>query len=238
MSIKEEIKAVLFDIDDTLFDRKKAVKMVLRQMIRKLPDLFSSVPEEKVIEAFQEADSMALEIFNKGASGKVARAQRSRRFLRTLGLPEEFSDKITTMYIGAYPALSVSVKDAKSVVEKLAKIFPLGIISNAFPDVQYHKIEGLGIRHLFQLILLSEEVGNRKPDKAIFQEAANRLGKRPDECLFVGDSYDTDIIGAKRSGMKACWFNRDGNPVQDEEIKPDFEITSLSELLKILDIPE
>jgi len=238
MKMRNEIKAVLFDIDDTLFDRKKAVKMVLRQMIGKLPDLFSSVPEEKVMEAFREADRMALKIFNKGASGEVARAQRSRRFLRTLGLPEEFSDKITIMYIGAYPALSVSVKDAKRVVEKLAKIFPLGIISNAFPDIQYHKIEGLGIRHLFQLILLSEEIGIRKPDKAIFQEAANRLGKQPDDCLFVGDSYDTDIIGAKRSGMKACWFNRDDNPVQDEEIKPDFEITSLSELLNILDIPE
>jgi len=234
VNIKEELKAVLFDIDDTLFDRKNAVKKVIRRIIKKLPDLFSGIPQEKIFKAFHEADQMILEDFNKGESGDVVRDKRSRRFLKTLGLDEDFSDRITTMYISAYPDVSTPVQEAKEVVERLAEKYSLGVISNAFPDIQYHKLEGIGVRNLFQLILLSEEVGIRKPQGAIFQKAAELLNVQPYECLFVGDSYDTDIVGAKKAGMKACWFNSDGKKVPDEDIKPDFEITALSELLSIL----
>jgi len=234
MYTRHNLKAVLFDIDDTLFDRKSALKEILRGITKRLPDLFYGIQEERVTKAFIEADRFALEEFNKGASGGIVRKKRSVRFLSILGLSEDFSDRITKMYIDAYPGVSASVKDARPVVEKLAEQFPLGVISNAFPDIQYKKLESLGIRNLFQSILLSEEVGIRKPDRAIFNKAARCLGMQTEECLFVGDSYDTDIVGAKRSGMKACWFNRNGKEIVDEDVVPDFEITELSELLDIL----
>ncbi len=234
MNKLDDIKAVLFDIDDTLFDRKTAVRKALLRTADNIPDLFSNIPEEKIFLAFQEADEYAQLEFDKGVSGDTVRDVRSRAFLRILNLPEELSRQITEQYIGAYPDVSSPVQGAGKVVEKLSEKFVLGIITNAFPDVQYHKLEGIGVRKFFQIILVSEEIGMRKPDTAIFLRAANLLRKEPFECLFVGDSYNTDIIGAKKSGMKACWFNCDNKQVHDEAVKPDLEITTLSQLLNIL----
>jgi len=230
----EDVKAILFDIDDTLFDRKRAIEKVIHRIVQQLPELFSGMPEEKVIEAFHKADRMGLEEFNNGLSGDLVRDKRSKRFLRSLGLNEKFSDSVTTMYVNAYPSVNTTVKDAKFVVGMLADKYPLGIISNGFPDTQYHKLEGIGIRDFFKVSLLSEEIGIRKPDIAIFHKAAELLNVKPCECFFVGDSFDTDIIGAKRSGMRTCWFNQDGKRPISEEIKPDFEIDALSELLPYL----
>lgn len=234
MNLINDIKAVLFDIDDTLFDRKTAIRKILRGMKQKHPELFQEIPEESIFEAFCEADQMVLVDFNKGASGRNVRDKRSRRFLKALGLPEEFSARITSMYIDAYPDVSSPVQNAKEVVERLAEKFSLGVISNAFPDVQYNKLEGIGIRNYFKIILLSEEIGIRKPEGAIFQKAAKLLDVQPFECFFVGDSFDTDMVGAKKGGMKACWFNPDRKQIIDGDVKPDFEITTLTELFTIL----
>jgi len=226
-----DIKAIIFDIDDTLFDRKKAIGEVIRGVIKKLPELFYGIKEEKMIEAFRKADRKGLDAFNKGVKGLDVRNNRSKWFLEELELDTGFSDRITELYIEAYPSVSASVKNAKQVVEKLSKEFSLGVISNGFPDIQYNKLKALQMEELFQVILLSEEIGIRKPDEGIFRKAAELLNRKAQDCLFVGDSIDTDILGAKRSGMKACWFNRDGKDPIQEEVKPDFEIHSLSELL-------
>jgi putative hydrolase of the HAD superfamily len=82
--------------------------------------------------------------------------------------------------------------------------------------------------------VLSEEIGIRKPDPRIFQYAADALRIRPAECLYVGDSYRNDIIGAKTAGMQACWYNSESSTPAEMGIKADFIITKIGELAKIL----
>ena len=170
-----------------------------------------------------------------GGSVEATRTRRSKAFLKILGLSEDPADKITAMYVKSYPTVNASVGGAKSVIRGLAKKFQLGIVSNGWPDVQYRKLETLGIKHLFDCIVLSEEIGIRKPDPGIFWRAAELLARVPEECLYVGDSYNTDIPGAKKAGMQACWFNPHdlGPPQTDTE--PDFEIRALDEILVVLD---
>jgi HAD superfamily hydrolase (TIGR01549 family) len=230
------LKAVLFDIDDTLFDRRTAVKNALRFMMERLPELFTDIPQERVFLAFKDADEQARLAFENGAAGEGIRDNRSREFLRALDLPEHFSEQVTEHYVAAFPAASAEVKDARRIVEMLSRIYKLGVISNAFPDVQYKKLEGIGILEYFQIIILSEELGVRKPDEKIFQEAAAALNCSLKECLYVGNSFQTDIVGAMRAGMKACWFNAEGIRMHPGDSKPDFVITRLSELLQILGV--
>ena len=111
----------------------------------------------------------------------------------------------------------------------------MGIISNGSPDVQYRKLKTLGIKHLFDCILLSEKVGIRKPDPKIFWKATTSLAKEPEECLYVGDSYERDVLGAKKAGMRACWFNPRGLRLPQEDVEPDFEIGALDHIPEILD---
>ncbi|MCK4256243.1 HAD family hydrolase [candidate division WOR-3 bacterium] len=229
------LRAILFDIDDTLFDRKRAQREIIHLIVKEFSNIFSGIDEENITNAFFESDLLAIQEFNEGSSAKVVRNRRSHRFLKILGLDEEFAEGITTMYIKSYYIIGKQIKGAKIVIENLARKFQLGIVSNGFPDVQYQKLKTIGIRHLFHCIVLSGEVCIMKPAPEIFWMANNSLGKEPEECLYVGDSYNIDIIGAKKAGMHTCWFNPDGLHHLDINTKPDYEVKKLNEILQILD---
>jgi putative hydrolase of the HAD superfamily len=111
----------------------------------------------------------------------------------------------------------------------------LGIVTNGSLEVQYAKIDTLHIRHYFDCIVISEEVGFRKPDPMIFVKAAEMLSMEPKECIYIGDLYNTDAVGAKKAGMKSCWFNPHGHQAPDGDVGPDYEIRNLLELLTILE---
>lgn len=232
--MRTDLKAVLFDIDDTLFDRNRAQGEIVHLIVQTFRGLFTGIEEERIANAFFESDRVGREAFDAGGSIDAARIGRSRAFLKTLGLSEDLADKITAMYVRSYPAVNAPVRGAACVVRDLAEAFQLGIISNGSPDVQYRKLKTLGIKHLFDCILLSEEVGMRKPDPEIFWRAAVSLARKPEECLHVGDSYESDVLGAKKAGMLACWFNPHGVRRSQVDIKPDCEIGALDEILGIL----
>lgn len=231
----KKLKAVLFDVDDTLFDRNRAQREILHLIVQESIDIFTGIDEETIFDAFLESDRLATQEFNGGGPADVVRNGRSRRFLKILGLSEDIADKITTMYIKSYSTVGAQVRGAKFVIENLVGKFQLGVISNGFPDVQYQKLKTLGVKQLFNCIVLSGEVGLLKPDPRIFWKANTSLAREPEECLFVGDSYNVDVVGAKRAGMRACWFNPHHLRPLQVDIKPDFEIAALDEILQILD---
>lgn len=228
------IDTLFFDVDDTLFDRERAQREIVRLFVQEFPHIFSNVQLDTIVDAFLESDRTAISEFNAGASGDVARITRSRTFLQLLGLCEDYALSVTTYYQHTYPRINAAVRHAIPVVSHLARKFRLGVISNGLPDVQYQKLETLGIKHLFDCIILSEEIGIRKPDSRIFWKAATLLNRLPEECLYIGDEYSSDVMGAKNAGMKVCWYNPRGECVQQREVEPDFEIRSLDELLTVL----
>jgi putative hydrolase of the HAD superfamily len=232
--MKDTIKAVLFDVDDTLFDRNLAQQKTIELIIEKLPEIFSKPETGSIIEAFTESDNISVEEFRAGAPSDDLRDKRSRYFLRLLGIDEDYAETITDLYVKNYPLLNTPVEGAVGLVNELSHSFKVGVVSNGLPDVQYNKLETLKLRNLFSCIVLSEEIGIRKPDPGIFHLAAKKLGVKPSECLYVGNSYDDDITGAKKAGMKACWFNRKKATAKSGSIRADFEINKMTALLDIL----
>ena len=232
--IKKKIKAVLFDVDDTLFDRKLAQKEVCKLIVKQMSRVFNAFNFEQVQEAFLKSDQISTDIFNSGAPSESLRDKRSCLFLQLLGITEDYTPMVTELYVRDSPLVKAPIDGAIAVVKKLSRKFKVGVVSNGLPDVQYRKLETLGLYDLFSCIVLSEVIGIRKPDPAIFQKAASLIQMKPAECLYVGDSYTHDIIGAKNAGMQACWFNPESNKPQDETIKPDFIIRKLEELPIIL----
>jgi putative hydrolase of the HAD superfamily len=229
--MKAELTAVLFDIDDTLFDRQRAQQEMSALIVREFPDLFAGIDERAVRDAFLESDRISAELPDWQGNANGARLGRSRIFLEMLGLAQDAAPEITTLYVTAYPRIFAPVQDAQQVVRQLSSRFRLSVVSNGIPDVQYTKIETLGIRHLFACILLSGEIGISKPDPRIFWQAARALNVEPQACLHVGNSYEDDVVGSKQAGMWACWLNPSGRQLA---IKPDIEIRTLAELLPIL----
>lgn len=229
-----DLKAVLFDLDDTLFDRSAAQREAVQILIQEFSDLFTGIDSSRILNAFLESDLVADRKFWSGASMDEVRIGRSEAFLQSLGLNQSFAGEVTKKYLETYPSLDVPVKNARSVVENLAGEFQLGLVSNGYPDVQYRKLETMGIDHLFRCVVVSEEVGIRKPDPRIFWMAIESLDAEAEECMYVGDHYDHDVIGAKKARMRACWFNPQGLSVPHSSPEFDFQIRFLNEILDLL----
>ena len=89
----------------------------------------------------------------------------------------------------------------------LAPKYPLTIISNGFKEVQYYKFEHSGLAPYFTHTLISEEVGINKPQPGIFEIALQRNGIAADEAVMIGDSYSSDIAGAKAACIDQLWIH-------------------------------
>ena len=231
----KNIKTVLFDIDDTLFDRNKAQSIILELIVKRLPDIFRSLKINRILDAFMEADRITSEAFTAGAPSEGLRDSRSRHFLRLLGITENYADAITEIYVREYPSVNAPVDGAVPLVKESSRRFKVGVVSNGLPDVQYRKLDTLGLHDIFACIVLSEEIGIRKPDPGIFHHAADLLRVQPSECLYIGDSYGSDIVGAKAVGMSTCWFCRDASYPENAVIHTDYVVNSLEELRQIIE---
>ena len=108
----------------------------------------------------------------------------------------------------------------------------MGIISNT-TNPEFIKEEELcqtGLNMYFEFTIFSSSTPYRKPHPSIFNAAISRLNMEAENILFVGDDLKMDVMGAQSVGMSTAWLNRDGSsPVGN--ISPDYQITSLSELL-------
>ena len=109
------------------------------------------------------------------------------------------------------------------------------MFGNHIPGAE-KRLEGMGIRRYFDLIVTSAEEGVAKPDPGIFRIALNRAGCAPEQAFMIGDRIDNDIVPAKQMGMKTVRIKQGVGKywnIQGECETPDYEVNSLSELLSI-----
>lgn len=110
----------------------------------------------------------------------------------------------------------------------------LAVITNGPSDLQRRKLSVSGLEGRLPDVFISGEVGYGKPDARIFEHALSKLGLSPDEALMVGDRVNLDVAGARAAGVRAVWLNR--NARKNETDTPvDHEIESLSELAALIE---
>lgn len=125
---------------------------------------------------------------------------------------------------------AVLVNNAVTVLKELKKKYKLGLVTNGESAGQYLKIKQTKIAQYFDGVIVSGDFGYNKPDPRLFEIAADNLGVSCKECIFVGDLFQTDIIGAHRAGMKPIWLWSHGHracSVQVERISSIEELPSL-----------
>jgi HAD superfamily hydrolase (TIGR01549 family) len=127
---------------------------------------------------------------------------------------------------------------AKKIVKQAQKQAKVGLISNfTHSPVIYNSLRKMGISDFFNAVVVSEEVGWRKPSSLIFQEALNRLQVQAGEAIYIGDSPNEDIKGAKQAGLKTIFVSSQFNTLKalsESKQKPDFLAKDLDRCLKIL----
>jgi len=123
----------------------------------------------------------------------------------------------------------------RPLLERLARGHRLAVVSNFdYTPTALAILESGGVRELFAAIVVSDEVGWRKPRADIFEAAFRRTGAEPRRTLFVGDRADIDVVGALAVGMDVAWINPGREPLPPGIPAPVYEIRDLAELEEIV----
>ncbi|MCD7829336.1 MAG: HAD family hydrolase [Clostridiales bacterium] len=201
-------KAVIFDIDDTLYNYKSA-------NVHAMDALCRYVRRELNLEegAFREDYNrvMDYQMQERGeTAGCHSRAIRLQLLLEERGLPLRHAAAMNDLY---WNALLDVITPSPGVTELIQALkdrgIRLGVGSDMTADWQLKKLERLGLLDLMDFVVTSEEAGVEKPDPGLFLLCAEKAGCLPEECLFIGDNLKKDVLGAQNAGMEALWLQPD-----------------------------
>ncbi len=211
----------------TLWDFQKVMRHSLKKALAELRRL---VPTQEAADLSVEEMIAIRKRVEEEEEGRTWNMEELRllafeRTLERLGRPDrDVAAHLNELYlkhrfedIELYP-------DVIPALDRLAPHYKLGLLSNgnSYP-------ERCGLEGRFAFVVFSQDVQVRKPDRRIFEIAAQKADCPMDELLHVGDSLENDVAGANAAGAHTVWLNREGLP-EDTAIKADVEITSLADL--------
>lgn len=219
------IRAVLFDLDETLIDRSLAIQAFAADQYRRCAAVLAAIAPERFESDFLEIED----------SGRLPKKQVYPRLAERLGLGAGAADALLADYTAHYPSYATFRPEARTTIDALKALgMKLGIITNGEAAVQNGKIDALGIRSLLDVVLISSVEGISKPDPAIFHRAAARLQLGDGECLFVGDNPKVDILGAEAAGMPAAWLENTLSPWPTDLPPPRRRLSTLADVLPMI----
>ncbi|HEX2315696.1 MAG TPA: HAD family hydrolase [Thermomonospora sp.] len=221
------IKAVLWDVDDTLFDFTGSDRTgLLRHFAAE-----GLASDEAALERWRRIAEAEFARFSAGElTYHEQRRERVRRFLGR-DLPDAEADAWFERYVALFEAAWTAFPDAAPVLKALP--YRHGVLSNSSAVHQERRLTALGLRHHFEILLCSVELGFAKPDPKAFHAACRAFGLPESAVVYVGDRLDIDALGARDAGLHGVWLDRNGSadPVPDGVHR----IGSLSELPGVLE---
>lgn len=111
-----------------------------------------------------------------------------------------------------------------------ARGVPAALVTNGSSTAQRRKLEAVDLEGLFEIVIVSGEIGVMKPDPRVFEAVLNTFHVDPDQVWHVGDWLPSDVAGANAAGLTSVWLNRPRRPRRADEPVPHLEITSLNDL--------
>lgn len=225
------IKHIFFDLDHTIWDFDRNAQETLLELyeIHQLKNLGLTSAED-FIATYTVNNHQLWAQYHLGQITKQAlRAERFRKTFLELGIkPELIPTQFEDDYVTMGPTKTNLFAGAEKVLSYLQNKYHLHIISNGFKEAVLTKMAVSNLNPYFKNVVISEDVGVNKPDKAIFEHALNLAKAQKQESIMIGDSLEADVYGAQNFGIKAIFFN----PLKAE--KPDDvaqQIHHLEELL-------
>lgn len=217
-------KCVLFDLDETLFDRTLTLERFLATQFVRFQKSLGQTTESEWIAKFVEMD----------ARGQTSKRQLYPEILQLFDGETIISEQLITHYFEESTQDAAAMPGMNDLLDRLSgDAIPIGIITNGETDLQSRTIEALRLDRRTNMILISQKVGIKKPDRRIFEMAAGAMELDLSDCLFVGDNPGADVLGAHQAGMNVLWFNR--QRVAWSGNLPDMPGHEIHDLLEVLD---
>ena len=224
-----KITSISFDADGTLWDFTRVMRhsldCVLTELRRLAPAHINPLTIETMIAI---RNQVAEELKGKVTNLEEIRLAAFKRTLQQIGI---FDDALATHLNDLYLQHRFEdidlYDDVLPVLNALQDNYTLGLLSNgnSYP-------EKCGLKNRFQFVVFSQDHSIEKPDPKIFKIAMSQAECSPREFLHVGDSLQSDVVGANKAGIRSVWLNRTERE-NDSGIQADFEIKSLTELMGI-----
>jgi len=220
------IKAVVFDLDNTLVDFMKMKEMAVEGAVEAMIDAGLSLRKEDAIKKIYEIyDREGIEdqkVFDKFLSETFGRIDYK---ILAAGIVGYRKAKEAALVL--YPHVHYTLMELLKMGKRLA------VISDA-PKLQaWTRLAQTGLHHYFEVVVTFDDTGKRKPDPEPFIFALDKLNVRPEESIMIGDWAERDIIGAKTIGMVTV-FARYGNTFDTRISGADYEVDDIQELLTII----
>ncbi|VDZ84941.1 Pyrimidine 5'-nucleotidase YjjG [Kluyvera intermedia] len=217
---------IFFDADETLFTFDS---------FSGLQRMFLDYSVTFTAEDFQDYQAVNKPLWVDYQNGAITSLQLQHQ--RFTGWAERLNvhpGDLNDAFMNAMAEICAPLPGAASLLDALKGKVKMGIITNGFTSLQQTRLERTGFSDLFDLLIISEQVGVAKPDRQIFDYALEQAG-HPDRSrvLMVGDTAESDIRGGMNAGWATCWLNAHQLPLP-AGIKPDWTVTSLPELERLL----
>jgi putative hydrolase of the HAD superfamily len=219
------IRGVLFDLDNTLYNRDRAFSQWADAFIAaQFPD---HTPEERA-----EIHAVTMILDARGYTTKAILFTQLKERYPTIETPVE--EICEAFYAGWLQYMTLDPSTIALLDQLAARQIPFGIITNG-PVQQELKIRQMGLDARTDCIFVSDLFGCAKPDARIFHAAAEALGVPCEEILFVGDNPHADILGASAVGMTTAWIPAGAEWPQNADLPdPHYTIQELHEVAGIL----
>lgn len=240
-----DLQAIAFDVNGTLVEIRteddmdaafRAVGHFLtyqgidlrRHQVRDL--YFDTMKQQRsTTEDYPEFDAVA--IWRAIVEGHMSDYTRS--------LPREKFDQLpltlAELYRGVTRRKLELYPHVREVLDLLRGRFQLAVVTDGQSSYARGELHKVGIRHYFDVVVVSADHGFRKPDRRLFQYALDGLGVAAENAMFIGNDMHRDIYGAREAGMRTVMYDSDQGTKEYESCVPDHTITDWRELLDILD---
>ncbi|MDR2832912.1 MAG: HAD family hydrolase [Streptococcaceae bacterium] len=239
------INAIVFDVDDTIYDQQAPFK----RAIEKIFPYFDMKDINKAYIRYRHYSDVGFpRVFAKEWDINYFRFWRTNETLKDLGY-DEITEEVGKAFQETYEEELDNIQmldEMRLTLDFLReKKIPVGLITNGPTEHQLKKVKKLGLYEYVEpgRVIVSGATPFQKPEKEIFNLAARQFGMNPETTLYVGDSYDNDVLGSNRGGWKSMWFNHRGREIpKGKERLHDVEIDSFEQLfgaVKVLfDLPD
>jgi HAD superfamily hydrolase (TIGR01549 family) len=220
-------KAILFDLDDTLWPIAPTILQAEETLFAWLREHAPRVAERFTIDTLRQArlEMLAQQPELNLDLGKLRRAGLLAAFEHAGEDPAKVEHAMTQFFAARNAVIPYD--DVVPGLIRLRDKVLVGSISNGNADLRT-----IGLSHHFKVSVAAHELGVAKPDAAIFLAACRELGVAPQDAVYVGDDVLLDVQGAQRAGLRAVWMNRTGSTKHlEHEVVPDATVRDFDELL-------
>lgn len=192
------MKAVLFDLDDTLHDKTRTLSLMAAQQHDRFDLIGLSVHPDAWRELYVQRHCVIM-----------PKAEVFALLADDFSLPEPMTAALLSDYDRTLGSLAQPIPGMLALLEACRDTgLSLGCVTNGRDRIQRSKLDGLGITALFDAIVTSEGFGKKKPDPGIFDACLSKLGVERREAVFVGDSFSADMQPAMALGMHPIWKSK------------------------------